>query len=108
MAIVLPSAPLYHQISSLLVGIKDTPFPEEPISAEIANALPEVAKLQMLMAERNEKVADLSQKSVILLQEWYEIVEGFNACVAEWDDRLTTLERKVRRREKVLKEGTEY
>jgi len=99
---------LYHQISSLLLAIRDTPFPEEPVSAEISNALPEVVKLQLAVAERDEQVENLAKKSLTILEGWYEIVEGFNGCVAEWDERLKNLETKVCRKEKIMREADEY
>jgi hypothetical protein len=105
---ILPSAPLYHQSSSLLLSICDTPFPEESISAEIANSLPEVVKLQLAVAEREERVQELAKRSMTVLQGWYEIVEGFNGCVAEWDERLRGVETKVCRMEKREKEADVY
>ncbi len=99
---------MYHQISSLLLAIRDTPFPEEPVSAEISNALPEVVKLQLAVAERDEQVENLAKKSLTILEGWYEIVEGFNGCVAEWDERLKNLETKVCRKEKIMREADEY
>jgi hypothetical protein len=91
-----------------LIGIRDTPFPDESVSAEIANSLPEVVKLQLALAERDELVAKLSRRSITVLQEWYELVEGFNACVAEWDERLRDLETKILRKEKIAREADEY
>ena len=108
LAIILPSAPLYHQTSSLLLAIRDTPFPEESVSAGIANSLPEVVKLQLAVAQRDEQVENLAKRSLAVLQGWYEIVEGFNGCVAEWDERLRDLETKVCRKEKIMRDADEY
>jgi hypothetical protein len=108
LAIILPSAPLYHQASSLLLAIRDTPFPEESVSAGIANSLPEVVKLQLAVAQRDEHVENLAKRSLAVLQGWYEIVEGFNGCVAEWDERLRDLETKVWRKEKIMRDADEY
>jgi len=108
LAMILPSAPLYHQSSSLLLSICDTPFPEESISAEIANSLPEVVKLQLAVAEREERVQELAKRSMAVLQGWYEMVEGFNGCVAEWDERLRGVETKVCRMEKREREADVY
>ena len=92
----------------MLLAIRDTPFPEESVSAEIANSLPEVVKLQLAVAERDEQVENLAKRSLAVLQGWYEIVEGFNGCVAEWDERLRDLETKVRRKEKIVRDADEY
>jgi hypothetical protein len=108
LAIILPSAPLYHQTSSLLLAIRDTPFLDESVSAETANSLPEVVKLQLAVAERDEQVENLAKRSLAVLQGWYGIVEGFNGCVAEWDERLKDMETKVCRKEKIVRDADEY
>ena len=108
LAIVLPSAPLYHQTSSLLLAIRDTPFPPENVSAEIANSLPEVVELQVQVGKRDEEVAELARRSAVVLRGWYELVEGFNGCVAEWDERLREVEASIFRKEKVEREADEY
>lgn len=83
-------------------------FPEESVSAEIANSLPEVVKLQLSLAEKDEEVASLARRSIRVLQEWYELVEGLNGCIAEWDERLRDLETKVCRKEKIARDTNEY
>ena len=107
-AVVLSSAPLYHQVSSQLLAIRDLPFPSESVSAEIANSLPEVVKVQLALTEKNDEIMELTQRSLSALEGWYQLVEGFNACVAEWDDRLRELEIKLCRREKQERDTEEY
>jgi len=107
-AIVLQSATLYHETSSMLLGVYDIPFPDENVSAEIANSLPEVVKLQLRFAELDERVTNLAKRSVVALQWWYELVEGFNGCIAEWDERLRQMETVIMRKEKVEREADEY
>jgi hypothetical protein len=108
LAVILPSAPTYHQASSLLLAIRDTSFPEESVSAEIANSLPEVVKLQLAVAERDAVLQDLARRSIAVLQGWYELVEGYNGCVAEWDGRLKDLETTVCRGEKHERDAEVY
>jgi len=108
LAIILPSAPSYQQTSSLLLAVRDTPFPEETVSAEIANALPEVVKVQLKVMETEGEMNELVRRSLGVLERWYAVVEGVNACVAEWDDRLRELEIKVSRREKSLRDAETY
>jgi hypothetical protein len=108
LAIVLPAAPLYHQISSSLIAIRDTPFPSEKVSAEIANSLPEVTEKQLEMMQLEEQVRELRLRSVKVLEEWFGIVEGWNGCVEEWDRRLRAVEIKLRRREKMREEEETY
>jgi hypothetical protein len=67
-----------------------------------------VVKLQLAVAEREEQVMNLAMRSMVVLQGWYELVEGFNGCVAEWDERLRDLETKVCRKEKIAREANEY
>jgi hypothetical protein len=92
----------------LLLAVRDTPFPEEGVSAEIANALPEVARVQLEVMEREGEVDELVRRSVGVLERWYVVVEGFNACVAEWDERLREVEIHVSRREKSLRDAETY
>jgi hypothetical protein len=99
---------MYHQTVSSLLAIQDTPFPDETVSAECANHFPEVVKLQMALAERTEQVQELAIRSAAALQEWYELVEGFNSCVVEWDERLREIETIVCRREKIERDAEEY
>jgi GTP-sensing pleiotropic transcriptional regulator CodY len=108
LAIVLPSAPTYHQTSSLLLALRDAPFPEESVSAEIANALPQVVELQLQLAEKEERVRALAARSLAVLTGWYGMVEGVNRCVAEWDDRLRDAETVVVRRERAVRDAEEY
>jgi len=95
-------------MSSQLIAIRDTPFPDESVSAEIANSLPDVVKVQLAVAEKDDEVKELARRSLLVLSGWYELVEGFNACVAEWDERLRIVETKVRRKEKIAREADEY
>ena len=78
------------------------------MSAEIANALPEVVELQLRVVEREEGVRQLVQRSLRVLGAWYGFVEGFNGCVAEWDDRLREVETWIIRRERERREAEEY
>jgi hypothetical protein len=108
LAIILPSASTYHQTSSLLLALRDTPFPEESVSADIANALPEVVELQLRIAEKEERVRNLAARSLVVLRGWYGIVEGVNQCVSEWDDRLRDAETVVVRRERAVRDAEEF
>jgi hypothetical protein len=108
LAIIMPSASGFHHTVSSLLAIQDTPFPDESVSAECANHLPEVAKLQMDLNERSEEVQELAMRSAAVLQSWYELVDGFNSCLAEWDERLREMETIVCRREKIEQEVESY
>jgi hypothetical protein len=108
LAVVLSSAPLYHQILSQLLAVRDLPFPAESLSADIANHLPEIVKLQLALAERNEEMVELVRRSLTALENWYRLVEGFNACVAEWDERLRGIDIMLRRKEKQERDIEEY
>ena len=48
------------------------------------------------------------QRSLQVLGTWYGFVEGFNGCVAEWDDVLRKAETWVMRRERESREAEEY
>ena len=108
LAVVLSSAPLYHQTSSQLISIRDLPFPSESVSAEIANSLPEVVKVQLALTERNDEMMELARRSLTALEGWYKLVDGFNRCVAEWDERLREIETKLCRKEKLERDTEEY
>jgi hypothetical protein len=60
------------------------------------------------MMDKESQVAILMKQSVGLLERWYAVVEGFNACIAEWDERLRELEIKVSRRNKTLRDAETY
>lgn len=51
---------------------------------------------------------ELVGRSLQLLQGWYGVVEGFNGCVAEWDNRLREAETGILRRERAMRETEEY
>ena len=78
------------------------------MSAEIANALPAVLREQLRLIEKAGEVDGLMKRSVGLLERWYGVVEGLNACIAEWDERLRELEIKVSRKEKSLRDAETY
>jgi hypothetical protein len=78
------------------------------VSAEIANSVPEVVKLQLAVAKRDEEELELARRSAVVLTEWYELVQGFNECVSEWDERLRAMETKIFRKEKIEREADEY
>jgi len=64
--------------------------------------------VQLEVMEREGQVDELVRRSVGILERWYVIVEGFNACVAEWDERLREVEIHVSRREKSLRDAETY
>ena len=67
-----------------------------------------MARVQLKVMEKEGEVNGLVRRSVGVLERWYAVVEGVNACVAEWDDRLRELEIKVSRREKSLRDAETY
>ena len=64
------------------------------------------AQLRLLGLE--EQVRELRMRSVWLLEQWFDVVEGLNGCVGEWDSRLRGVERGVRRREHVREDEETY
>jgi len=108
LSIILPAAPLYHQVSSGLSSLRDTPFPSESLSAEIAVKVPDVTAAQLRLLGLEEQVRELRMRSVWLLEQWFDVVEGLNGCVGEWDSRLRGVERDVRRREHVREDEETY
>ena len=64
--------------------------------------------MQLEVMEKDGEVDELVRQSVGVLERWYVVVEGFNACVAEWDERLQELEIHVSRREKSLRDAETY
>jgi hypothetical protein len=55
-----------------------------------------------------QQVKELRLRSLTVLKDWHEAVEGINACVEDWDQRLRGVEILVRGRDKVLGEEESY
>ena len=61
---------------------------------------PRLARLKLLQEAHAKTVADLRLRSAATLQRWYEIgVLGGGECWTEWEGRVTTVEKRVRREE---------
>ena len=67
-----------------------------------------MVKFKLAVAEKDKQVLNLARRSMDVLQGWYELVQGFNGCVAEWDERLRELETKICRKEKIAKDAETY
>ena len=63
---------------------------------------------QLQMMQWEEQVKELRLRSLTVLKDWHEAVEGINACVEDWDQRLRGVEILVRGRDKVLGEEESY
>ena len=105
---VVSAAPSFQYTSSSLLAIKDLPFPPESVSTQIANSLPDVATVQVDLAEREDEIMVLAKRSLTALEAWYQLVEGFNGCIAEWDERLRDMETKLLRKERSERDAEEY
>ena len=52
-----------------------------------------------------QEMAELRAKSAVLMEKWYEVnVLGMGECWAEWEGRMEEAEKRVRRREREVRE----
>ncbi|KAI9893495.1 MAG: hypothetical protein M1814_006792 [Vezdaea aestivalis] len=98
--IVLASGPLYHSTASRLQSIEDAPVPPGEASAAIVKLQPRVAALALKQESQTRRLAELRSRSAEVLERWYRMgVMASGECWAEWEGRVGTVERGIRRRE---------
>ena len=97
---ILANAPLYASSSSQLQSLKDLTPPPVSASTALIAIQPELALLELEQDGQALEIAQLRERSAMLLQRWYEIgVLGWGECWQEWDERLARIEQRIRRAE---------
>lgn len=107
LAVVNSCATSYHTTAARLTSIKDLPIPPAEASASLAALNPRIAKAELIQDSQAQQVAHLRQKTASLIQRWYETgVLGGGECWVEWEDRMTGVEKRVRRQETLMAQDT--
>ena len=99
-ALISSCATAYPTTVSRLTSIKDIPIPTAESSASLIALHPRIARLELLQDSHAKELDDLRLRSASLVQRWYEFgVLGGGDCWTEWERRVATVERRVRREE---------
>lgn len=102
---VLSQASLYLTMSSGLKSVQDLPVPAAEASADLIALKPRIARLDMTMERQAREISELRERSATAMWRWYmvNIIAG-GECWAEWEERLTQVERSVTRMERAKEE----
>ena len=66
-----------------------------------------LAEVEIIQNSQAQQIAHLRQKTASLIQRWYEIgVLGGGECWVKWEDRITEIEKRVRRKETLQAQDT--
>lgn len=99
-AIVNSCATLYHSSSSQLASIQDIPIPPVQLSNSLIKLHPRLEAVLLLQAAQSTEIGNLRSRSAALMARWQQLaVVGGGKCWVEWDRRIRTLERDMRRLE---------
>ena len=100
LAIISASAASYPVTASRLTSIKDLPMPSTESSTTLIALQPRIARLELLQNAQDRELAELRLRSASVIKRWYELGPlGGSECWTEWEGRMTTLEKLVRREE---------
>ncbi|MCJ1311581.1 hypothetical protein MMC25_005254 [Agyrium rufum] len=100
LSIINSSATLFSTTASRLEAIQDLPLSSAETSVALAALQPRLQKLQQIQQKHAEDISELTYQTASLLQRWYELwIVGGGDCWSEWEERLTTVEKIVRREE---------
>ena len=56
--------------------------------------------MELLQESRGKEVAELRARSAIAIQRWYELgVLSASECWTEWEQRVSNVEKRIRRKE---------
>ena len=99
-AIIRSSATSYPTTASRLTSIQDLPIPSAESSAALIALQPRVTRLELLQESQGRELAELRLRSAAAIKRWYELgVLGGSECWTEWEGRVTSVEKLVRREE---------
>lgn len=100
LAVISSHATSYPTTASRLTSIKDVPIPPVESSMSLISLRPRITRLELLQESHARSVAELGLRTASVIQRWYELgVLGGGECWTEWEGRVTTVERRVRREE---------
>lgn len=96
-AIVLAHASAFPQTASRLTSLKDLPVPPAAKSALLVDLSPRVEEASKVQERQMKEVSELRVRSAMLVERWLGLQIGMGECWAEWEGRLATVERGLRR-----------
>ena len=95
---VMSQATLFSTLSSGLRSILDVPLPPAEASVGLVALEPRMAELDQSLERQARDVAELRLRSAVACWRWYQVtVMGGAGCWAEWEERMSRLERGLRR-----------
>ena len=81
--------------------LKDLPIPPTSASTRLISLGPRISKVGVEQGRQREELQGLRARSAKVIEQWYELgILGTGECWAEWESRLETMEKQVRRRER--------
>lgn len=100
LAIVLSSASAFPSTLSSLTAIKDSPIPDPSESASLIALAEKMKVLEATQMAQAAAIAELRARSEAVIRTWYEssVLSG-SQFMAEVEDRVEKVERRVRRAE---------
>ncbi|OCK85233.1 hypothetical protein K432DRAFT_413431 [Lepidopterella palustris CBS 459.81] len=100
LAMVLTEAPAFPTTASQLTSLNDLPVPPTESFAALAALHPRIQEAEVRQTRQAMEISALRKRTGALVIRWNEIyILGQGKCWAEWDGRLRTAERAVRREE---------
>ncbi|KAL4933092.1 putative nuclear distribution protein RO10 [Aspergillus undulatus] len=106
-SIILSYATTIPETASRLTSLSDTPIPDATLSTNLISQIPRMEKLALVQDAQAKEIAELRVRSAKVLQRFYEVgILGGGEVWGEWEARLESLQRELRRGEvRVAREG---
>lgn len=93
-------APSFPTTASQLKLLSDTPLPPTDSFAALTALQPRIDRALQRQAQQAEDISALRKRTGSLVLRWHDVnILGQGRCWAEWDERLRTAERSVRKEE---------
>ena len=100
LSIISSCATLYPITASRLTAIQDLPIPSAETSTSLISLDPRLARVEVLQESQSRELADLRIRTASCVQRWYDLgVLGGGECWTDWEGRMGTVEKTVRREE---------
>lgn len=97
---VLAEAPSFPTTASQLTALSDLAVPPTSSFTSLIELLPRMVALRERQQRQAREISELRKRSALAVMRWHEVfVLGQGRCWAEWDSKLTEVEKVVRREE---------
>ncbi|MCJ1298457.1 hypothetical protein MMC08_001247 [Hypocenomyce scalaris] len=102
LAVISSCATLYPTTASRLTSLQDLPIPAAEHSASLIALQPRLGRVELQQESQARDLAALQSRTAAVIQRWFELgVLGGGECWTEWEDRVETVEKKIRQEEVV-------